>query len=90
MLHIDNFDPEAPLNTCSITTSAFADRPLSLQDILDLGIDITGNGVENVLVSSMGMDWLIGGASADVMVGGAGNDQAAGEAENDFEWWSAA
>ncbi len=76
--------------TCSITTFQFDDKTLSLQDVLDLGVDITSNGVDNVLVIGMVMDWLIGGAGADVMVGGAGNDQAVGEARNDVEWRVAA
>lgn len=53
-------------------------------------LDVTSNGVDNVLVSGVDMDWLIGGAGSDVMVGGAGNDLAVGEARNDFEWRNAA
>ncbi|TAN70250.1 MAG: hypothetical protein EPN17_06110 [Methylobacter sp.] len=41
-LHIDNFNANDPLNSSSIDTFVFADRTLSMQDVLDIGMDVVG------------------------------------------------
>ena len=93
VLHIDGFDPEDPLNTCSITTFKFNDRTLSLQDVLDLGgteVDytlgqtITGTPGADTLQGTDLRDHIYGLAGNDTINAGAGSDTIEGGDGNDI------
>ena len=80
-LHIDNFNPDDPLNTCSTDTFAFADRTLSLQEMLDIGMDVAGTpdadsiqgtGMNERIYALAGDDTILAGGGNDVVTGGAG------------------
>ncbi|NOT20816.1 MAG: hypothetical protein HOP24_11220, partial [Sideroxydans sp.] len=84
VLHIDGFDPEDPINTCSIDTFQFNDRVLSLPELLALGgPDITatpnddviqGTGLSEHIYALDGNDIIAASAGNDTIDAGAGND----------------
>ncbi len=84
VLHIDGFDPEDPVNSCAITTFKFADRTLSLQEVLDIGApDLIGTTNDDVLIGTGlneriyamdGNDTVLAGAGNDTIDGGMGDD----------------
>jgi hypothetical protein len=75
VLHIDNFDPADPLNTCSIKTFQFTDRTLSLQEILDLGMDLSGTPQDDFIQGSGINDRINALAGDDIVNSGAANDK---------------
>ncbi|MBU1777952.1 MAG: putative Ig domain-containing protein, partial [Gammaproteobacteria bacterium] len=92
VLYIDGYDPNDPLNTCGVTTFLFADRVLTLQDILDLGgpavdftqgSDITGTAGDDTLLGTNGPDNIYGLAGNDFIDGGGSADVLAGGIGND-------
>jgi VCBS repeat-containing protein len=93
-LHIDGFNPDDPLNTCSITTFQFADRTLSLQEVLDIGAPdingttgddiIQGTGLRDRIYAGDGNDTINAGSGNDIIDGGAGSDTMAGGMGDDI------
>lgn len=93
VLHIDNFDPNDPSGTCSITTFQFNDQTLTLQEILDLGgpavdftrgPDITGTAGIDTLLGTDKSEHIYGLAGNDTIAAGGGNDSIEGGAGNDI------
>ncbi|HEY6093367.1 MAG TPA: VCBS domain-containing protein [Gallionellaceae bacterium] len=91
-LHIDGFDPNDPLNTCAITQFDFNDRSLTLQQILDIGMDvqgtpdadtIQGTAMSERITALAGDDTIFAGGGNDKVDAGAGNDYVDGGAGND-------
>lgn len=83
VLHIDGFDPNDPLNTCSISTFSFTDQTLSLQDLLDIGMDLTGTPYEDFISGTALNERLNALESDDVVHAGGGNDVVNGGDGND-------
>ena len=80
-VHIEDFDPEAPLESAAIEQFVFADGTvLSLAELLARGFDIAGEGELN---GTALRDRITGGAGADVFNGGRGDDQLLGGAGDD-------
>ncbi len=92
-LHIDNFDPEDPINSCSISTFQFTDRTLSLPALMALATPaITGTANDDVIEGTAlgehidalgGNDTVNGGSGNDTLDGGAGDDILNGGNGND-------
>jgi len=91
-LHIDNFNPNDPANSCSIDTFAFADRTLSLQEVIDIGMDvigtpdvdlIQGTGMNERITALAGDDSIMAGGGNDIVDAGAGNDYVDAGSGND-------
>ncbi|MDD5385164.1 MAG: Ig-like domain-containing protein, partial [Gallionella sp.] len=83
-LHIDNFDPNDPTNTCSIDTFVFNDQTLNLQNILDLGgpaVDFT-RGPD--IIGTANADTLLGTDKSEHIYGLAGNDTINAGARDDY------
>lgn len=84
VLHIDGYDPNDPLNTCSISTFQFTDRAFTLQDILDLGgsalygtiagPDITGTANADVIQGTDMSESIHALEGNDTITAGAGSD----------------
>ncbi len=83
-LHIDNFDPEDPINSCSISTFQFTDRTLSLQEVLDLGMDLTGTPQDDLIQGSGLVDRINALEGNDTIFASGGNDTIDAGAGNDF------
>lgn len=84
-LHIDGFDPEDPINSCSIDTFQFADRTLSLPELLALGgPDIIGTANDDVIQGTGLNEYIYALESNDTVYAGAGNDTVIGDAGNDY------
>ncbi|MDO8786561.1 MAG: calcium-binding protein [Sulfuritalea sp.] len=82
-LHIDNFDPDNPLTTCAIDTFQFADRSLSLQEILDIGMDLEGTPQDDFIVGTGMKESINALAGDDIILAGGGNDVIDASAGND-------
>ena len=83
VLHIDGYDPNDPLNSCSISTFQFNDQTLSLQDILDLGgpavnftigPDIIGTDNADVIQGTDKSEHIYALAGDDIIDAGARDD----------------
>ena len=74
VLHIDGFDPNDPLNTSSITTFQFTDRTMSLQQLLDVGMDLTGTPLEDFIQGTAMTEHIHALESNDVVYAAGGND----------------
>jgi VCBS repeat-containing protein len=92
VLHIDGFDPNDPLNTCSIDTFQFSDQTFTLQQILDMGgaaiqppsgHDIVGTANDDVIQGTDQLENIYGMAGNDTIDAGAGNDYIEGGDGND-------
>ncbi|GAB5606510.1 hypothetical protein TK5_25910 [Sideroxyarcus sp. TK5] len=92
-LHIDGFDPNDPINSCSIDTFIFADRSFTLQQLLDEaspviegtpGADILqGTAMGERLNGLAGNDTISGAGGYDTIDGGTGADTMSGGMGND-------
>jgi len=83
-LYIDNFNPNDPLNSSSIDTFIFADRTLSLQDVLDLGVDVAGSADADIFQGSAMNERIVALAGDDTLLAGGGNDSLDAGAGNDY------
>lgn len=80
-IHIDQFDPDAPLDNPVVERFSFADGTvLSYEVLLARGFDIDGDGeirgtaLADRITGSTGNDTLRGGSGDDVINGGQGDD----------------
>ncbi|WP_310449472.1 putative Ig domain-containing protein [Sulfuritalea sp.] len=80
-IHIEGFDPDAPLANPVIEQFSFADgTQMSLQQLLAHGFDINGDGE---LRGTALTDRIVGGAGNDILSGGAGDDSLSGAVGDD-------
>jgi len=84
VLHIDNFNPNDPLNSSSIDAFVFADRTLSLQDVIDIGMDVVGTSESDLIQGSAMNERITALAGNDTIFAGGGNDSIDAGDGNDY------
>ncbi len=84
VLHIEGFDPDDALNTCPIDTFQFADRTFTLQQFLDIGLDLTGTPYDDFLSGTALKDHIHALESNDTVYSAGGDDTIDAGAGDDF------
>ena len=74
-IHLEDFNPEAPVNSSVVEKFEFADGTiLGIADLLQRGFDIYGSAGDDRLAGTALTDRISGGDGADILIGGKGDD----------------
>ncbi|MBU0997916.1 MAG: putative Ig domain-containing protein, partial [Firmicutes bacterium] len=83
-IHIEDFNPDDPLNSSVIETFRFYDGTvLDIADLLQRGFDIRGSAGDDWLAGTAIVDRITGEEGDDTLVGGQGDDILSGGSGND-------
>ncbi|MDP2810165.1 MAG: putative Ig domain-containing protein [Rhodocyclaceae bacterium] len=74
-VHIEGFDPSAPLSTSAIETFRFDDgATLTAEELMARGFDLPGTSGDDTIAGTALVDRIAGGTGNDLFAGGAGRD----------------